>query len=324
MKTLTAKLTADLRTLERRREALATEEQKARLTLEDARRALIERPTESGVVTSAQATHAALSDALAGVDDELARLRSELSDAQASDAREAKITRLVELASSGAAHFTEHESTRSELNAALLAGTSRLIAAQSAVSQARRDFLQTFSELVPHVQMHPHWSHPDPAQQRKLEQGAAALLTELRGRGANLDVVLSPEFGPGPSQIDAEDLRRRMAAVEPFGEVFRTLIAVAEEHARQQAIAAAESSRAGSPASESALTTPDPAEWELFEKGQSGGVYRRRAGFPMPSQPADTRDESLSLSVFGGPLPGENVPLPVLATHDGELRRTTR
>lgn len=232
----TPKIEAELKNLEKRREALATEEQNARLTLEAARRALIERPTESAAVTSAQSTHTALSDALASVDEELARLRSALSDAQASEARELKITRLVELAAAGSQAFTSYQAACAEADAALLAMAERLQAGQMNVERQRRQFLELFTEFCPHAALLAGWSNRDLERGRAEDAEAARLLGEVRRRGADLAAVTSALFGPS-SQLDTSELHQRTVTDEPlvFVGVFRQLIDTAEQHARQNA-----------------------------------------------------------------------------------------
>ncbi|MEJ7713724.1 MAG: hypothetical protein WKF84_28730, partial [Pyrinomonadaceae bacterium] len=239
-----AEIEKEIGGLQRRREALAVEAANAQRELEGARQNLVAARANVTEVTAAQSTFTALNEAVRDIDSQLEDLREQLAQAQASDAREVWIARLIELAAVGRKNFAEYQAIQSELNVSLLNLAKRLRDGQSAVTQARREFLQTFSELVPHSHMHPHWSHSDPARQQKLKQTAAELLSELRARGADLDVVRSDEFGY-PSQIDTSDLQQRLTKTEPFGPVFSTILRTADNYERRNAPPSEPSERIG-------------------------------------------------------------------------------
>ncbi len=219
--------------LQRRREALAADVTGAQRELEKARQGLISGQADVSQVTSAQAAFTTLNEVQAGLEARLTELRGRLAEAQASAGREERIGLLLHHAREADEARRDYQAAQLEMNEELTRLAARMNEAHGRWEAAQNSWYAEAKPLAEGVSVFAFMRRDQTRDIREMEAEADALISELEGRGGNLDAVLA-EYGTRQRSL-AITRRRPPVEVEPFGGMMPTILTVAAKHASQQA-----------------------------------------------------------------------------------------
>jgi chromosome segregation ATPase len=238
----TSEIQTKIDELTHRRERLAAETAQAKTVVTEARAALLESDSKRTMetATTAQARLTMLDATLAALDEQIAGLNSQLRQAEAYEAREARIDTLMLHAreADGARH--DYEAAQVELNEHMTSLIARMVDAKERWRTAQTSWIREAKPLAEGVTDYA-FMRSDARDHRELETEADALLVELETRGANLDAVLArdvtaqrwlanprpyPVATPAPFGVDIERLvlsrvDNQLIAVRHEGELRR-------------------------------------------------------------------------------------------------------
>jgi hypothetical protein len=151
------------------------------------------------------------------------------SDTDETPERVAVFAQLAEIAARGEEQRVEFETARSELDAAARTIGGRIIAAETGMRRARREFIRVLSLLAPGVTRLAYTSSRSPQVEARLRNDLSDALRALEERGVDTKVVLSEWLG-GSS---AADLNVWRPASLEFGETVNMAARTAAERRRQ-------------------------------------------------------------------------------------------
>jgi chromosome segregation ATPase len=189
---ITSEIQNKIDELTHRRERLAGETEQARIAVTEARAALLESDSKRTMetATTAQARLTMLDATLAALDEQIAELGAQLRQAEAYEAREARVDSLMLHAreADGARH--DYEAAQVELNEHMTILIARMVDAKKRWRASQMSWISEAKPLAEGVTDFA-FMRSDARDHRALEAEADALLVELETRGANLDAVLA-------------------------------------------------------------------------------------------------------------------------------------
>ncbi len=221
----TTTLQAGLNELHARRAALATQADDARATLAEAHDKLLLASDKRAVeaATAAQARVAMFSEALSTLDEQIAAHRDELTKAEAATRREARINLLLQHAGQADEARHDYEAAQLELNEHLKRLVARMVEAKRRWRTAQESWLDEAKQLAAGVSLHAVMRRDQIRDQGEMEREAEALISELEGRGADMDAVLAEDVTR--QRLLAITRRHPVGNVEPFGRAIDNLVA---------------------------------------------------------------------------------------------------
>ncbi len=220
----TTTLQAGLNDLHARRDALATQADDARATLADAHNKLLLASDKRAVeaATAAQARVAMFLSALSTLDEQIAAHRDELTKAEAAMRREARIDLLLQHASQADAARHDYEAAQLELNETMKRLVARMVEAKRRWRTAQESWLDEAKQLAAGVSLLAVMRRDQIRDQGEMEREAEALISELEGRGADMDAVLAEDVTR--QRLLAITRRYPVGNVEPFGSDIYNLV----------------------------------------------------------------------------------------------------
>jgi hypothetical protein len=142
-------LRADYARLESRRAQLQADTQSAEHALNLARTALVDDAGDAGAVTAAQATHTALSAAIAELDTKIETIRGQLAAAEAAEKREQVVSELFELARDAERLEAQYMLAQMGLSLEIERLIIASVAPFRALVETRGKFLNRLEEIAP-------------------------------------------------------------------------------------------------------------------------------------------------------------------------------
>lgn len=137
-------------------------------------------------------------------------------------ARSRTVDQLVEITMSAEAQLLEYESARRELDEAARTLGARIVSAESAMRGNRRRFISLLREVAPGCVTLTYSSSRKPEVQSRLQTELDEVMAELRGRGAQLGVVLGDWLGAGHTVVDVNLRPSRVEFEEAVNMAART------------------------------------------------------------------------------------------------------
>jgi len=151
------------------------------------------------------------------------------SDHDETPERVALFAQLAEIAARGEEHKIVFEAARSELDDAARNLGGRIIAAETGMRDARREFIRVLSLLAPGATRLAYTSTRKPEVQSRLQTELDEVMDQLRARGISLRVVLAEWLGG----CSAADINAWRPSSLEFGEAVNMAARIAAERRRK-------------------------------------------------------------------------------------------